>query len=219
MMPHESMPKSFIWGAAISTTTNEDTPYLPNIREESISAPYKSMTILKNQHRSSKPKYFMNKQANQSHQPNQHGRMSLLKSTMENSLLRNSYLNKTNQNYSTINSTKNPNNNYDSLESLENNNMISMMIDNCENSLNNNSHNNNNIKENQSNSYVSHTNNDGNMVDSLNEDQFLNKTINKSSPFIFNYNSLMNVSMLDNIQATNTNHELDNMNSSILLFN
>lgn len=42
----------------------------------------------------------------------------------------------------------------------------------------------------------------------------------KGSPFIFNYNSLMNVSMLDNIQATNTNNsEVDNMNCSILMFN
>ena len=39
----------------------------------------------------------------------------------------------------------------------------------------------------------------------------------QQTPFFFNYNSLMNVSMLDNIQATNTN--LDNMNSSILMFN
>ncbi len=42
----------------------------------------------------------------------------------------------------------------------------------------------------------------------------------KTSPFIFNYNSLMNVSMLDNIQATNTGiSEIDNMTSSILMFN
>ena len=46
------------------------------------------------------------------------------------------------------------------------------------------------------------------------------ETTNKGSPFIFNYNSLMNVSMLDNIQATNTNNsEVDNMNCSILMFN
>lgn len=34
-----------------------------------------------------------------------------------------------------------------------------------------------------------------------------------------NSNSLMNVSMLDNIQATNTHIDFDNMNSSILMFN
>lgn len=42
-----------------------------------------------------------------------------------------------------------------------------------------------------------------------------------NSSFIFNYNSLMNVSMLDNIQATNGNNsEVDSsMTSSILMFN
>jgi len=39
----------------------------------------------------------------------------------------------------------------------------------------------------------------------------------QQTPLFFNYNSLMNVSMLENIQATNTN--LDSMNSSILMFN
>jgi len=47
-----------------------------------------------------------------------------------------------------------------------------------------------------------------------------NQEHENSSPFIFNYNSLMNVSMLDNIQATNTGlSEIDNMTSSILMFN
>lgn len=42
----------------------------------------------------------------------------------------------------------------------------------------------------------------------------------KSSPqFLFNSISSMNVSMLDNIQATNTSLDFDNMNTSILMFN
>lgn len=41
---------------------------------------------------------------------------------------------------------------------------------------------------------------------------------NKELKFL-NANSLMNVSMLDNIQATNTQLDFDNMNSSILMFN
>jgi hypothetical protein len=45
----------------------------------------------------------------------------------------------------------------------------------------------------------------------------LSSFVKASTPFIFNYNSLMNVSMLDSIQATNTN--LDSMNTSILMFN
>jgi len=43
-------------------------------------------------------------------------------------------------------------------------------------------------------------------------------TINKELKFL-NTNSLMNVSMLDNIQATNTHLDFDNMNTSILMFN
>lgn len=39
------------------------------------------------------------------------------------------------------------------------------------------------------------------------------------APFFFNYNSLMNVSMLDSIQVTNNSLDLDNMSSSILMFN
>lgn len=38
-------------------------------------------------------------------------------------------------------------------------------------------------------------------------------------PFFFNYNSLMNVSMLDSIQVTNNSLDFDNMSSSILMFN
>lgn len=40
-----------------------------------------------------------------------------------------------------------------------------------------------------------------------------------TNPFFFNYNSLMNVSMLDSIQVTNNNLDLDTMSSSILMFN
>ena len=40
-----------------------------------------------------------------------------------------------------------------------------------------------------------------------------------NNPFFFNYNSLMNVSMLDSIQVTNNSLDLDNMSSSILMFN
>lgn len=43
--------------------------------------------------------------------------------------------------------------------------------------------------------------------------------IGTTPPFFFNYNSLMNVSMLDSIQATNTSLDFDNMSSSILMFN
>jgi hypothetical protein len=45
-----------------------------------------------------------------------------------------------------------------------------------------------------------------------------NERTNKELKF-FNTNSLMNVSMLDNIQATNTHLDFDNMNTSILMFN
>jgi hypothetical protein len=46
------------------------------------------------------------------------------------------------------------------------------------------------------------------------------KSQHQKSQFLFDsYSSLMNMSMLDNIQATNTSLELDNMNSSILTFN
>ena len=49
----------------------------------------------------------------------------------------------------------------------------------------------------------------------LNDDRL---TMSKELQFL-NTNSLMNVSMLDNIQATNTHLDFDNMNTSILMFN
>lgn len=113
------------------------------------------------------------------------------------SLLKNSLLKQTN-NYRTI--TKNTNNyNVD----IDNTSMMSMMVE----SNSNNNDNNDNISQKESSPKP--------LSDETNNDEQA-----KASPFIFNYNSLMNVSMLDNIQATNTNNsEVDNMNCSILMFN
>lgn len=117
---------------------------------------------------------------------------SLLKSSLNNSLL------KQTNNYRTI--TKNNNYNVD----VDNTNMMSIMID-------------NDLKNNENSLSSEKSLDSSELNDSLHENQ--SREAIKTSPFIFNYNSLMNVSMLDNIQATNTNNSEVDMNCSILMFN
>lgn len=54
-------------------------------------------------------------------------------------------------------------------------------------------------------------------VNNLNQ-PMMNSLIKSTNPTFFNYNSLMNVSMLDSIQLANNNLDID-MSSSILMFN
>jgi hypothetical protein len=125
------------------------------------------------------------------------------------------------------------------LNDLDNSNMMSLMMMNNSASINND--NNNSNKDVMNGSYStpspssstisssSSSNNSHNDTLNRNDESILsispettpnNFANSKQSQFFFNnYNSLMNVSMLDNIQATNTSLEFDNMNSSILTFN
>lgn len=149
---------------------------------------------------------------------------SLLKSSMENSLLKNSKLNKP-MHHPTFRLNSSNQNRFNLDIDQQRDNMISMMVENESTYKQNNSNYSNFSMVPPSSNYIGKNNsmllNSDCMIDSLNEDQFKeHETLNnKQSPFIFSYNSLMNVSMLDNIQATNTNLDIDNMNTSILMFN
>lgn len=188
--PETTKPSSFIWGSV--TRLVEDNP-------SSTPSPPATPTILK----PITPSKFINDYTtNLPARPTMpvKPKFFLNKLSSEHninqsqSLLKNSLLKQTN-NYQTI--TKNPHNyNVD----IDNTNMMSMMVE------------------------PSNTTNQNNQPEPSPNQSLTNESVNsdqtKASPFIFNYNSLMNVSMLDNIQATNTNNsEVDNMNCSILMFN
>ena len=156
-----------------------------------------------------KPKFFHNKlttiEQQQAKQPN------LLKSSLNNSLLKQT-------NYrSFLNNNKNSSSNHNI--DIDNSSMRSMLA----------------VHSGEEEQQLNNRTNPQNESVIYNDSEYLQENrgvvvgggvdqLENSSPFIFNYNSLMNVSMLDNIQATNqtsnnNNSEIDNMNCSILMFN
>jgi hypothetical protein len=136
-----------------------------------------------------KSKFLMNKLNNPDYQ-------NQSKNLLKASLVNNSLLKQTNrlQNFRTY--TKNQSYNVD-VDHMDMTSLITTRNDSC---------------------LINSENNNNSSMQQIDEESTSNDEKSAKSPFIFNCNTnMMNVSMLDNIQATN-NSEID-MNCSILMFN